>query len=54
LNNAPNSSDVEAPLHPARVSPRDPVRGLGEAEPLEQLLRALLHRPAADAVDLTL
>ena len=46
--------DVEAALHPAAVSPGDAVGGVGEPEPLEQLLGALLDRLPAHPVDLTL
>ena len=46
--------DVQATLHPAAVAPGDPVGGVGQAEPLEQFLGALLERGAAHSVELAL
>ncbi len=42
---------VEPAPHAARVGLGDPVRGVGEAEPLEQLVGAVLRRLAAEVVE---
>jgi hypothetical protein len=46
--------DVQAPLHAPGVAACHPVRGVGQAEALEQLLGALFQRWAAHPMNLAL